>query len=61
MYNIHSVIDTQTYEDIMRSVFHKNAGFLMNFERIFSNIFKNYKEDDFSKFIVKENSHSLGE
>ena len=35
MYSIHSVIDTATYEDIMRAVFKKNAGFLMNFERIF--------------------------
>lgn len=36
----------------MRAVFLKKAGSLMNFERIFSNIFKNYKEDEFTKFIV---------
>lgn len=52
LYNINGVIDNSVYEDCIRAVFLENSGVFLNFDKIFQNIFKIHKEDEFSQFIL---------
>lgn len=52
LYNINGVVDNSVYEDCIRAVFLENSGVFLNFDKIFQNIFKIHKEDEFSQFIL---------
>lgn len=57
LYYLYGVVDYQNFEDILRMVFGSNSGVFLNFDKIFSNIFKIYKSDDFSNFVFDLNKN----
>ena len=57
LYYLYGVLDYQNFEDILRMVFGSHSGVFLNFDKIFSNIFKIYKSDDFSNFVFNLNKN----
>jgi hypothetical protein len=55
LYYLFGAIDYQNFEDILKMIFGSNSGVFLNFDKIFSSIFKIYKSDDFSKFVFNLN------
>ena len=51
------MIENSLYEDSIRAIFSDNSGVLLNFDKMFMNLFKIYKEDEFSTFVMSLNKH----
>ena len=55
--NIFGILDNTNLEDLYRIIFGYKCGVLLNFERMFNNLFKIYKRNKFSDLILVNNEH----